>query len=475
MKSFRAPGNSLGDLSADAAASVIVAAADVALVLDFDGAIRDLAIQADDLTEALVGCRRWIGRNWRDIVTVESRPKVEAMLHDAVLNAPPRWRHLNHPSGGDNDVPILYSAVQIGEGRRIVAIGRDLRAISGLQQRLVEAQQSIEQDYMRLQNMEMRYRLLFQGSNEPVFVLDGATYRVTEANPAAGALLGDNVKRVGGRAFLDLFDRAGARDVSAMLANIRATGRADEMAATLADARPARIAGSLFRHEGTNLFLVRLSLAEGVPAPQPAPDAHAKVIKLVESAPDAFVVTEGDGRILTANAAFLDMAQLSREEQVRGQMLERWLGRPGIDMEILIANLRQRGTIRLFASTVNGELGIASDVEVSAVAVTNGGGPFYGFTIRNVARRLSAEGGNGSGRQLPRSVEQLKELIGRVPLKDIVRETTDVIERMCIEAALEMTGDNRASAAEMLGLSRQSLYVKLRRYGIADLATEDNE
>jgi DNA-binding protein Fis len=33
---------------------------------------------------------------------------------------------------------------------------------------------------------------------------------------------------------------------------------------------------------------------------------------------------------------------------------------------------------------------------------------------------------------------------------------------------LELTGDNRASAAEMLGLSRQSLYVKLRRFGMSD-------
>ena len=54
-------------------------------------------------------------------------------------------------------------------------------------------------------------------------------------------------------------------------------------------------------------------------------------------------------------------------------------------------------------------------------------------------------------------------------LKDLVREATDAIERLCIEAALELTGDNRASAAEMLGLSRQSLYVKLRRYGLGDL------
>ena len=72
-----------------------------------------------------------------------------------------------------------------------------------------------------------------------------------------------------------------------------------------------------------------------------------------------------------------------------------------------------------------------------------------------------------------RSVEQLTELIGRVPLKDLVREATDVIERLCIEAALDLTSDNRASAAEMLGLSRQSLYVKLRRYGLGDSGAED--
>jgi DNA-binding NtrC family response regulator len=43
-----------------------------------------------------------------------------------------------------------------------------------------------------------------------------------------------------------------------------------------------------------------------------------------------------------------------------------------------------------------------------------------------------------------------------------------MIEKMCIQSALELTQNNRASAAEMLGLSRQSLYVKLHRYGMTD-------
>jgi DNA-binding NtrC family response regulator len=49
-----------------------------------------------------------------------------------------------------------------------------------------------------------------------------------------------------------------------------------------------------------------------------------------------------------------------------------------------------------------------------------------------------------------------------------VREATDIIERLCIEAALQLNDNNRASTADMLGLSRQSLYVKLHRYGIED-------
>ncbi len=58
-------------------------------------------------------------------------------------------------------------------------------------------------------------------------------------------------------------------------------------------------------------------------------------------------------------------------------------------------------------------------------------------------------------------------------LRDLVRETTDVIEKLCIEAALELSKDNRASAAQMLGLSRQSFYAKLRRYGLGELDDDD--
>lgn len=65
---------------------------------------------------------------------------------------------------------------------------------------------------------------------------------------------------------------------------------------------------------------------------------------------------------------------------------------------------------------------------------------------------------------LTAAVEQLTGLVGRVPMLALVGDTTDLIERHFIEAALELTQDNRTAAAHLLGVSRQSLYVKLRRY-----------
>jgi transcriptional regulator PpsR len=112
-------------------------------------------------------------------------------------------------------------------------------------------------------------------------------------------------------------------------------------------------------------------------------------------------------------------------------------------------------------------------VEISAVAVTSGEQKCLGFTIRDIGLRLSNDA--KPSKELPRSTDEMTELVGRVPLKDIVRETTDLIEQLCIEAALNLTGDNRASAAEMLGLSRQSLYVKLRRFGIGDVTSETDD
>jgi transcriptional regulator PpsR len=357
--------------------------------------------------------------------------------------------------------------------------GRDLRANAVLQQRLISAQQAMERDYWRLRHMETRYRSLFQVVAEAVLILDAVTGKLEEANPAAIALFGAAASR-GGWMLSDSFERdvqaKSSASVPAMLGRVSATGHDESVTAKLPGREgEVRVSASLFSQEKASHLLVRVAPLQASRR-NSADSAQTALLKLVESAPDAFVVTDLDGLILTVNHAFIDLAQLATEAQVRGQSLERWLGRTGVDLNVLISNLRQRGAVRLFATVVRGEYGATTDVEISGVAVTDGEQPCLGFTIRDVSRRLLGEPRTtGSGREMPRSVGQMTELVGRVPLKDIVRDTTDLIEQLCIEAALELTHDNRASAAEMLGLSRQSLYVKLRRFNIGDLTAVPGE
>jgi transcriptional regulator PpsR len=466
VKAFKAPNQTLGDLSAETAANLIESAADIALVVDGDGVIQDVAFQQADLSAELGGFGNWFGRPWSETVTVENQPKVAVLLHEAASERKSDWRQLYHQSVHGVAVPVLYSVVRLGRADRFVALGRDLRSVAELQHKLIEAQMSMERDYARLRQVEARYRLLFQLSSEPALIVDAGSHNVIEANPAAVRLLGDKPKRIIGRSFPEGFDADSTERLRALLSDLRSGGRGIDVHARLTKGeKHVVVTASLFRQDVSSMILIRLLAAQDNPAPDFQPHG-AKLLKLAESAPDGLVVTEHDARVLSANFAFVEMAELNSQEQARGEVLERWLGRPGIDLNILVANLRQGESIRLFSTILRGEYGARTDVEVSAVPLQEGATTNFGFAIRNVGRRLSPN--VRTDRELPRSADELTELIGRVPLKDLVRETTDVIERLCIEAALNLTGNNRASAAEMLGVSRQSLYVKLRRFGLTD-------
>jgi len=474
VKAFASPVASFGELDAESVATLIATASDIALILDADGTVTDMAFQSEELANDLPDNAAWIGRKLGTCVAPDSRAKVAAMMRDADKTsvAKPRWRHINHLGEGGKSVPVLYCAVQAGERDRVVAFGRDLRALSSLQQKLMVAQETLERDYSRLRETEMRYRLLFQMSSEALIILDANKLRSTECNPAAKTLLGFG-EHASGFTLADIFHADSIEAVQAHLNAARAGVRADDITVRLKHGEDGvSVAASLFRQDNANSFLVRISQEAGASASMT--DTKRKLLKIVESAPDGFVVTDAAGNILTANAAFLGMAGLTTEEQAHGESLDRWVGRHGVELDVLMSSLRQRGSVRFFTTTVRAENSTTSQVEISAVTVGTGGASCFGFAIRNIGPRLQVEPKKTTP-TLPRSVEQLTELIGRVSLKELVRESTDVIEKMCIEAALELARDNRASAAEMLGLSRQSLYVKLRRYGLGDLSTlEEN-
>lgn len=466
---FRSPKESLGDFDAESAARVMAASSDIAIVIDREGVIRDVAISGGDISPDAFS--DLVERRWADTVTGDSRHKIEEMLREAQAGGQAaRWREINQQTVR-GPLPFRFIALNTGRDGKVIALGRDLRGVASMQQRLLQAQQSMERDYVRLRQAESRYRLLFQISSEAVLIVEPGTKRVTEANPAAGALLGMDYETIANQPFTKLFHPESRDAAAALVLDSQSGARHEPMRLRLADGRDDFAASaSVFRQDGLVHTLVRIVSTRTDAAAEA--ETKSTLLRVLNRIPDAFVVVDDQLNIVDVNLAFLEMSQLPSAESAQGQALSRFVGRAGVDMNVLMANLREHGWVRNFSSIVRTLYGAQDEVEISAVSVREGLEGFHGFIIRPAKRRQGQSA--VAPRELPRTTEQLTELVGRVPLREIVRETTDVIERMCIEAALNLTSNNRASAAEVLGLSRQSLYSKLNRYGLGS-ADADGE
>lgn len=468
MNNTTSPAHVLGQLNPDEVAHIVQASADISLTLNREGVIQSIAFGNPDLRSPSL--ESWVGKNWLDVVTSESRPKIQALLQDANETSLSRFRQINVPSPGSADLPLLCATLKVGSTGQIIALARDLREISLLQQRLVDAQQAIERDYTRLRQLETRYRVLFEMASEAVIVLDANTFKVIEANPRAADLLGDSVKKLSGRLLMDYLTKGDRIQVQSLLSKVAYTSTVAELNTSILSGQEVYLSAAPFRNENQSLILVTLKRS-GELVDRHDSNAQSLVIRALEKAPDGFIVTNSAGKILTANQAFLRLIMSDKLEQILNEPLDRWLERSSVDLRVMLSNLHEKGSIKLFATSIRDSFGTLHPVEISAVSV-----PYphacLGFTIREVGSRIRSK--IQPEESITRSSEELTQLVGRLPLKEIINETTDLIEQLCIKAALDLTRGNRVSASEMLGLSRQSLYIKLRKYDLSDQSKDSD-
>ncbi|BEI43122.1 MULTISPECIES: transcriptional regulator PpsR [unclassified Polynucleobacter] len=460
--------HTFGQLNPEEIANLVEASADISLTLNSEGVIQSIAFGNPDLRSP--NLENWVGKSWIDVVTVESRPKIQALLTDANESSLSRFRQINVAMPGASDLPLLCATLKIGSTGQIIALARDLREISLLQQRLVDAQQAIERDYTRLRQLETRYRVLFEMASEAVLVLDANTFKIVEANPRAADLLNESIKKLNGRSLIDYLAKGDRIQAQSLLSKVAYTSTAADLSTQLLNGQEAFLSAAPFRNENQSLLLITIKRSGEFVDRQDA-GAQSLVIQALENAPDGFIVTNSAGKILTANQAFLRLIMADKLDQILNEPLERWLERSSVDLRVMLSNLQEKGSIKLFATSIRDSFGTLHPVEISAVSVAY---PHacLGFTIREVGSRIRSK--IQPEESITRSSEELTQLVGRLPLKEIINETTDLIEQLCIKAALELTRGNRVSASEMLGLSRQSLYIKLRKYNLSDQSKDSD-
>lgn len=445
----------LGDIIADVA--------DLAVVISESGTV--LSVLVNPVHDFFRRLEHWEGKDLRSALAPESVTKFNTRLAD-FLQGQGNLRpiELNHAdANGRWEFPIRYSFHRIGPDGAILMLGRDLRPIAEMQQQLVKAQIALERDYEMQREYDTRFRVLMESAREAIAFVSVQTGKVTESNAMAAAIFGRSRDEMVGLPFAPEFELKKRGDLLDALSGQALSERTTPMKLVLSRSGEAvRVTPTLFRAAGERLLLCRIE-QEG--ASETTTDSLSQNLgSLFVLGPDAIVFADEQGVILSANEAFLNLIDVAHDMNVKGKSLADYLSRGSVDLKVLTENAMRSGRMRMYPTKMAGEFGTPRAVEISVTSIQAGGNTIFAFVIRDAGR---IEQTRPSGAPVTDdNVRSVMELVGSATLKEIVAETTNVVERMCIETAVELTMNNRVAAAEMLGLSRQSLYVKLRKYGL---------
>jgi len=448
---------------------IVTTAADLAIVLDTQGTVKSVIV--NPLNPTLGQLDHWKDRDIREFMAEDSLSKLEAQL-EAYRGGKARTVdaiEVNHYDDSNWEFPVRYTLHKAGSDDIILMLGRDLRPIAELQHRLVKAQLALEKDYETHRDYETRYRVIMEATHDALILVDVSSGRIIDANSAAAQILGTDPDSLTGSAFTQEFDgrrrgefieglviSAGDETASAVLATTR-RGKAEVVLHPI-----------VFRAAGEKTLLCRIEPKQSANAL--ASDLSQALGALFQFGPDAVVFTDMNGVIRSVNDAFLGLCDAGHVVDVKGKSLADFLSRGSVDLKVLTENAARSGKMRLYATRLDSTHGSQLSVEISATHLNAGGIPGYAFVFRDASRMEMVRDQSptlpGPAPVSDDAMRNVMDLVGSAPLKDIVSATTDVVEKMCIETAVELTDNNRVAAAEMLGLSRQSLYVKLRKFGL---------
>ena len=452
--------------------NLVEQASDLAVVVDPHGIVTGISVNPECPS---LGCLdHWVGRPFESFLTEESKPKFQGRIADIKADADiqPRPVELNHIDNATWESPVRYTLHRI-EGGGTLLLGRDMQPIAEVQQRLVMEQMARERDQQRLRGEQTFYRVVLEASETALILVEPEKGRIRDLNSAAAVLLGTNVDTMTGSSLAQAFE---GRRREELMEALRAAASAEApKGVELIARRNGRVVSLFpdhFRAAGELFMLCRVvSVDESLTS---GPEAAQSLALLFASTSDAIVLTDAKGVIRDANEAFLIMADAAQLRDVRDENLSEFLVRGSVDLKLMLDMTVNRGRMRSYVAQVKSVVGTRTNVDISVSRLRHQGGDFgFGFVIRNMTPADGIEGDSSATMVSEDAMKNVMDLVGTASLKELVSATSDVVEKMCIETAVQLTGNNRVAAAEMLGLSRQSLYVKLRKHGLLNSTGED--
>ncbi len=450
----------------DLLSGIVASAADIALTVDGEGMIT--AAMAGMDSRAFAEAAKWPGASLRELLTPEAFEKFQIRQADVVKAAGKgdkgafRWAELLHRAENAADFPVRYSLHWLEDRAQLLMLGRDQRPLIEIQQQLIGAQVALERDFEAQRKLDTRYRLLMDSTRDPFMLIAMQGGTISDLNSHAASVIGHARSDCIGQSLASLLDGGAAADLLGAISSGSAGDMPRAIGVTFRESqRSASLHAKLFRAGGERLALCRIE--ETGQGQSSGNRLTGWLSDLFYRGSDAIVFTDREGVIDTASEAFLNLIDAEGVPAVRGRSLADFLTRGTVDLKILLENARRAGHVRAYATRLTTDFNAQLSVEVAATWLNDRAEPVLALVIRDTSLALRMRSDGGMGEDGARGV---MELVGSAPLKDIVAETANEVEKICIETAIELTRNNRVAAAEMLGVSRQSLYVKLRKYGM---------
>jgi PAS domain-containing protein len=223
------------------------------------------------------------------------------------------------------------------------------------------------------------YEWLFSESNEPVLIVDAATFSIARANPAAAAALRIPQTSLVGAPLVQAFETSSNCAIRRSMKLARASGRPDTaMVRAAADGSELSAQVSFFRAGAGAFLLFHLAAKAG---DDWLGTRASAVFDAIEGSTVGFLMTDAGFRVEYANRAFMEMADLASVARIQGKSLARWLEFSESDMEQFRNQMLQCQATTLITARLRSERRWIREVEVCAVAVPDGPITCWGFMV----------------------------------------------------------------------------------------------
>ena len=435
---------------------------DINIILDSNGKILKINTPTKSNIKSL---NSWINKNIYDFLTIESKEKLIFQLTTIsdINQSTTKWFELNHISEDTGEFPVKYKGFKAADKKNIILIGNDLSPIAEIQKKFVNSQLALEREYSRYRSFETKYKALIDFSEEPLVMLDGVLGKILNLNNSAAKIINEKKEKLIGTLLSKFFNFENNDEFIELL-------KSEEVLKSynLNRNKPNKInfnfQSSIFRAENEVCIIVRLK--KDIENKLKENKFDNILNNFYDKTRDGIVFTDSSGIIRHVNDSFISLCKIENPQLLIERPLSDFLARGIVDLKVLIEAALQNGSTMPFKTQLISNYDIRTDIEITSTNSSTSFGDYICFLISHKPNENEPENNLSENVVSEKATKKIMKLVGSAPLKELVADTSDIVEKICIETAIKMTNNNRVATAEMLNLSRQSLYVKLRKHNL---------